>query len=134
MSYPSFTSEWHFTQAVIDLAESLGWERPFHIPARAYRSAHIPRGFPDLILRYKHNDGNCTMIVVELKTDKEDSVASDEQLDFLNDFAKQHIPTFILRYQDWDYIERILKEGPPDSTGQIIEPSSEIIQIGRAHV
>ena len=124
-----FGSEWEFTQAVIKLAEECEWEKPFHIPARAYQNATIPEGFPDLLLRRRDNLGGITMVVVELKTDDEErSKVSAEQRAFLEDFAKQQIPAFIFRYRDWDYIEKMLWEGPPDATGEIIEPSLPIVR------
>ena len=127
MLTPTFSSEWEFTQAVIELAESYGW-KSFHIPNLAYKAARIPQGFPDLLLRYKDNKGGCTMVVAELKTDdEENSTLSDPQQEFLEDFA-QLAPTFVFRYQDWEYIEEILRDGPPDTTGQIIEPSPQFIR------
>ena len=122
-----FRSEWEFTQEVIKLAKEYRWEEPFHIPAQAYRDARIPEGFPDLLLRYRDEEGRCTMIVAELKTDdKETSKPTPAQLEFLEDFASQNIPTFILRYKDWEYIIEMLRGGPPAATGGIIEPSPPI--------
>ena len=127
MRKQTFSSEWKFTQAVIELAESYGW-MPFHIPDRAYKGARIPQGFPDLLLRYKDNMGRRTMVVAELKTDDEiNSTLSESQQEFLEDFA-QHVPTFVFRYQDWEYIEKILRDGPPDTKGKIIEPSPQFIR------
>ena len=123
-----FNNEWEFNLTVQELAEQYGWKQPFHIPWVAYeaakRSGHpIPAGFPDLILRYKDIKGTSTVIAAELKTnDEEKSRPTERQLEFLEDLS-QHIPTFILRPRDWDYIERILRDGPPEATGHIIEPS-----------
>ncbi len=128
MSEVDFRNEWEFNQAVQDLAEQYGWKEPFHIPRVAYeaakRSGHpIPAGFPDLILRYQDVTGTSTVIAAELKTDDDEvSRLQPWQKEFLLDLA-QHIPTFVLRPRDWDYIDRILRDGPPDATGQIIEPS-----------
>ena len=123
-----FGSEREFTHAVIELAKELGWEEPFHIPARVYQNEWMPPGFPDLILRYRDNGGHCTMIAAELKTnDEERSVLSAKQRAFLEDFA-HHMPAFVFRYRDWDYINRILREGPPQVTGQIIEPSLPVVR------
>ena len=132
MSARKFNNEWKFTQAVIELAKEYGWERPFHIPSGVYKDAldkgSIPAGFPDLLLRYRDSEGNSTLIVAELKTDdEENSNMSSEQRAFLEDFA-QHVPTFVFRYRDWEYIERVLQDGPPDPTGQIIEPSPPIVR------
>ena len=127
MSEMGFRSEWDFTNAVIELAEGCGWI-PFHIPRRAYENARIPAGFPDLMLRRRDEAGRSTLIFAELKTDdKEKSVVREPQQEFLEDIA-QHVPTFVFRYQDWEYIEKILRYGPPDKTGQIIEPSPQFIR------
>ena len=135
MSARKFDNEWEFTQAVIGLAKKYGWERPFHIPGDVYKDAlekgSIPSGFPDLLLRYRDNEGNSTLIVAELKTDdEENSNVSSEQRAFLEDFA-QHLPTFVFRYRDWEYIKQILRDGPPDATGKIIEPSPPIARSNR---
>lgn len=122
-----FKSEWEFTNAVIELAKGHGWI-PFHIPRRAYENAKIPAGFPDLMLRRRDEAGRSSLIFAELKTnDKETSIVREPQQEFLEDLA-QHVPTFVFRYQDWDYVERILRDGPPDKTGHIIEPSPEVIR------
>ena len=131
MTTQSFRNEWDFNQAVQALAVQHGWEEPFHIPAVAYQAAAdsrhpIPAGFPDLMLRHHDEEGDTTVIVAELKTDDEEtSFVSKPQRKFLEDLA-QHIPAFIWRPRDWDYIERVLREGPPDVTGEIIEPSPRI--------
>lgn len=128
MPEQDFRNEWEFQQAVQDLAEQCGWKEPFHIPRVAYEAAKrsgnpIPAGFPDLILRYRNVEGTSTVIAAELKTDDEEtSRLQPWQEEFLLDLA-QHVPTFVLRPRDWDYIEQILRDGPPDATGQIIEPS-----------
>ena len=133
MTTQSFRNEWDFNQAVQALAMQHGWEEPFHIPAVAYQAAadsrhRIPAGFPDLMLRYHNEKGDTTVIVAELKRDDEEtSFVSKPQRRFLEDLA-QHIPAFIWRPRDWDYIERVLREGPPDVTGEIIEPSPRIVR------
>ncbi len=126
MSEITFKNEWEFQRAVEAEAKSHGWS-PFHIPDRAYayKEAPIPRGFPDLILRYRDKNGRRTMIAAELKTD--DGGLSNEQKEFLEDFAHQ-VPTFVWRPKDWNSIEKILRDGPPDKTGQIIEPSSKVVR------
>ncbi len=121
----AFNSEREFTGAVIDLAEEHDWE-PFHIPARVYQNEWLAPGFPDLILRHRNVRGGSTIIVAELKTDSDESNLTDSQRAFLEDFA-QHTPTFVFRYRDWDYINDILSNGPPDATGYIIEPSTPIV-------
>ena len=132
MQGQSFRDEWEFNRAVRELAVQYGWEEPFHIPAIAYRTAKeyktpIPSGFPDLVLRHRDTEGNSTVLFVELKTNHENSYPNEHQKRFLEDFA-QYVPTFILRPRDWEYIERILREGPPDPTGQIIEPSPVFVR------
>ena len=122
----TFNSESDFTKAVIDLAKEHDWE-PFHIPARVYQNEWLPPGFPDLILRCRNVRGSSTIIVAELKTDSDESNLTDNQRAFLEDFA-QHTPTFVFRYQDWDYIDDILSNGPPDATGYIIESSAPIVR------
>ena len=133
MSTRRFNNERDFTRDVIKLAEEYGWEKPFHIPSSVYKDARdkgsIPAGFPDLLLRYRDNEGNSTLVVAELKTDdEENSNVSSDQRAFLEDFAQQRIPTYIFRYRDWEYIEQMLRDGPPDPTGQIIEPSLPIVR------
>lgn len=130
MPGPIFDDEWDFNRAVVELAREYEWKEPFHIPRAAYEAAAksrpgIPAGFPDLLLRYRDNEGNSTLIVAELKTDEESSQPSDEQRGFLEDFAS-HVPAFVLRPRDWDYIEQILRDGPPEPTGEIIEPSAHL--------
>ena len=133
MTVQSFRNEWDFNQAVQALAVQHGWEEPFHIPAIAYQAAKnsrhpIPAGFPDLVLRHHDEEGRCTVIVAELKTDdEENSFPSQQQRRFLKDLA-QHIPAFIWRPRDWEYIERVMTEGPPETSGQIIEPSPVIVR------
>ena len=128
MAEQDFRNEWDFNRAVQNLAEQYGWKEPFHIPQVAYKTAlerglPIPAGFPDLILRYQDVEGASIVIAAELKTDDDErSRLQPWQKEFLLDLA-QHLPTFVLRPRDWDYIERILRDGPPEASGQIIEPS-----------
>ena len=128
MTQREFSNEWDFSRAVQDLAEQHGWKEPFHIPRVAYevaaqRGIPIPAGFPDLILRYQNVQGKSTIIAAELKTDDDErSRVQPAQEEFLLDLA-QRIPTFVLRPRDWEYIERILRDGPPEATGSVIEPS-----------
>lgn len=132
MPSQEFRNEWEFNQALQDLAVQHGWEQPFHIPAVAYRvtkdhSQPIPAGFPDLLLRYRDVEGKSTILVAELKTDDESSFPTEYQQKFLEDFA-QHVPTFVLRPRDWEYIEQILRDGPPETIGQVIEPSPVVVR------
>ncbi len=123
----TFYSEREFTRAVIELAKEHDWE-PFHIPARVYQNEWLAPGFPDLILRYRDCEGTTTVIAAELKTDDdEESNLTDNQRAFLKDLAA-HVPAFLLRYRDWNYIKDILRNGPPDPTGEIIIPSCPVIR------
>ena len=127
MTPRSFNSEREFTRAVIELAKENNWE-PFHIPARVYQNEWLAPGFPDLILRYRDSERKATVIAAELKTDDDqESNLTDIQRAFLEDLA-QHMPAFVFRYRDWEYIKDILQKGPPDVTGHIIEPSRPIIR------
>jgi CRISPR type I-E-associated protein CasB/Cse2 len=125
MATPTFHNEHEFTRAVMDLAEECQWET-FRIRDRAYQTGGVPAGFPDLILRYRDIRGNFTLVAAELKTDNEEtSQPNPAQLKFLEELAA-HMPTFIFRYRDWDYIEAMLRNGPPQTTGEIIRPSLPI--------
>lgn len=125
MSTLTFRNEHEFTRAVVDLAEECDWET-FRIHDRAYQTGGVPAGFPDLILRYRDAEGNFTLVAAELKTDNDEtSQPSPAQLKFLEELAT-HMPTYIFRYRDWDYIEDMLRNGPPDTTGGIIRPSLPI--------
>ena len=125
MTSPTFHNEREFTRAVISLAEEYRWET-FRIQDRAYQTGGVPAGFPDLILRYRDEEGNFTMVAAELKTDNDEtSRPSSEQLRFLEELATR-MPTYVFRYRDWDYIEDMLRNGPPRATGEIIFPSLPI--------
>ena len=123
-----FRNEYEFMQAVKTEAEENGWE-VFHIPQIAYKEAvqngtPIPSGFPDLLLRHRTNQ---EMVAAELKTNEaEEDDRLQRQRRFLGYFAKYHVPAFVFRYQDWEYIQQMLRKGPPDSEGEIIEPSPSI--------
>ena len=75
------------------------------------------------------------MIIAELKyvnepRNDEERQRIELQKQFLRDFAKYSIPVFLFYSQDWDYIHRVLKDGPPKATGDIIEPSLPIVRNG----
>ena len=129
-TYP-FASEFGFQKAVEDLAKEHDWE-PFHIPARAYEAGIPHSGFPDLVLRYWDENG-CTMIVAELKhveqpQNEEDRERRRRQEQFLRDFSRYGIPAFLFYPRHWDYIAKMLKNGPPEATGDIIEPCLPIVR------
>ena len=130
MTTPTFHNEREFTRAVISLAEECHWE-PFHIQDRAYQTGGVPAGFPDLFLRYRDEQGNFTLVAAELKTDNdESSQPSPAQLAFLEELA-YCMPAYIFRYRDWNYIEDMLRNGPPPPTGKIIRPSLPIVRDSR---
>ena len=125
MTTPTFHNEREFTRAVINLAEEYHWET-FRIQDRAYQTGGVPAGFPDLILRYRDEEGNFTMVAAELKTDNDEtSNPTAAQLQFLEEIATC-MPTYLFRYRDWDYIEDLLRNGPPQTSGAIIHPSLPI--------
>ena len=130
-SVPYFNNEWEFQRGVENLAKEHLWDEGlrwiFHIPARAYElmqkdSSRIPGGFPDLVLRRIDDEGNLSMFVAELKT--ETGTYERGQKEFLEDFAK-FMPAFLWRPSDWEYIKEVLQYGPPETTGEIIEPSKD---------
>lgn len=125
MTTPTFQNEREFTREVIRLAEEYHWET-FRIQDRAYQTGGVPAGFPDLLLRYRDEQGNFTMVAAELKTDNDEtSQPTIEQTRFLEELATR-MPTYVFRYRDWDYIEDMLRNGPPEATGKIILPSLPI--------
>lgn len=128
-STPRFRNEWEFTRYVIQLvkASDSGWEQPFHMPESWYddaakREEWIAGGLPDLLLRHQDADGRRRMFVAELKTDAPNSLVGSKQRKFLEYFA-QHMPALVLRPRDMEYIKQILLYGPPDATGEVVEPS-----------
>ena len=62
------------------------------------------------------------MLAAELKTDAPNSRLRAEQRVF-QEYLAQHMPAFVFRPQDLEYIKQILIYGPPDTTGEVIEPS-----------
>ena len=125
----TFRNEREFTRAVVDLAEECHWET-FHIQERAYQTGGVPSGFPDLILRYRDEERQVMLVAAELKTDNDEtSNPTAAQLQFLEELATC-MPTYIFRYRDWDYIEDLLRNGPPQTTGAIIRPSLPILRDG----
>ena len=125
----TFASEPEFQRAVEELAKDCHWD-VFHVPDRAYEAGIPHSGFPDLILRYRDESG-CTMAIAELKhvdepRDEREKERWCQQKQFLRDFAGCGIPTFFFYPRDWAYIIQMLEEGPPESTGVIIEPSLPI--------
>ena len=125
MATSTFRNEREFTRAVVNLAEECHWGT-FHIQDRAYQTGGVPSGFPDLVLRYRDEEGNISLVAAELKTDNDEtSNPTAAQLQFLEELATC-MPTYIFRYRDWDYIEDLLRNGPPQTSGTIIHPSLPI--------
>lgn len=129
ISAPRFRSEPEFTRYVIQLVKDSGseWEDPFHMPASWYQDAKrreewIEGGLPDLLLRHQDADGRRRMLAVELKTDDPNSRVRFKQRKFL-EYLAQHMPALVLRPRDMEYIQQILLHGPPNTTGEVIEPS-----------
>ena len=114
-----------------EAAKDCHWD-VFHVPDRAYEVGIPYSGFPDLILRYRDENG-CTMVMAELKhvdepRDEREKERWELQKQFLRDFAGYDIPVFFFYPRDWGYIIQMLEGGPPDATGDIIEPSLPIAQ------
>ena len=69
------------------------------------------RGFPDLVMYRKDPDtGETELIAAELKRGY-DSELREEQTEWLEALG-QHIPAYEWRPENWDEIERVLKDGP----------------------
>ena len=129
MLAPRFDHEDDFQRAIENLACMHGWEAR-HISRRAYQAtanadASIPAGIPDLELRYYADRRNKPIIMfAELKMyDTQTSTLNSAQEHYLNGFA-HIVPCFVWRPQNWEWIEDILKYGPPEPTGEIIEAST----------
>ena len=115
-------SERTFTEDVIETAHRHGW-RTFHL--RDHDSRHIVRGrgFPDLVMYRKDEDtGDTELVVAELKRDHTAELR-EEQQEWLTALG-QHVPAFAWRPNDWDEIERVLKDGP-DNTRSVSSHSAE---------
>ena len=128
-STPRFRNEPEFTRYVIQLVNDSesGWEEPFHMPQSWYKDAAkreewIKGGLPDLILRHEDADGQRRMLAAELKMNNPNSRVKPKQRKFL-EYLAQHMPALVLRPSDLEYIEQILLCGPPETTGEVIEPS-----------
>ena len=126
MSVPKFGNEDEFQYAVEDLARTHGWSIR-HIPRRAYQAAKeakapIPAGIPDLELRY-YREGQDKPIIVFAELKMPDRVLDSPQEHYLKGFA-HIVPCFLWYPQDWEWIEDILKNVPPEPTGKIVEAST----------
>ena len=67
----------------------------------------------------------------EVPRDAAESRRLELQKQFLRDFANYGIPVFLFYHWDWEYICKVLIDGPPDATGDIIEPSLVTLQSNR---
>ena len=103
-------SERTFNEDVIEVAQLHGWQT-FHLRDRD--SIHIVRGrgFPDMVMYRKDPEtGNTELVAAELKRSYAAELR-DEQQEWLTALG-QHFPAFAWYPEDWDEIERVLKDGP----------------------
>ena len=126
MQTPIFRYEWEFQRHVETLADELGWELR-HVPPVAYEAAkyagsYIPAGYPDLDLTYyKEGQDKPIILLAELKMDDPTkSKLRAEQEAYLKRYAHT-IPCFLWRPKILEWIKSILKYGPSEPTGGIIE-------------
>ena len=115
-------SERTFTEDVIETAQRHGWQT-FHLRDRD--SIHIVRGrgFPDLVMYRKDPEtGDAELVAAELKRSY-DVEPRDEQREWLS-ALDQHFPALTWYPEDWDEIERVLKDGP-GSTRPVNRHASE---------
>ena len=115
-------SERTFTEDVIETAQRHGWQT-FHLRDRD--SIHIVRGrgFPDLVMYRKDPEtGDAELVAAELKRSY-DVEPRDEQREWLS-ALDQHFPALTWYPEDWDEIERVLKDGP-GSTRSVSRHASE---------
>lgn len=102
-----------FTDQVIEAAHYHGWQ-PYHLRDRD--SIHIVRGrgFPDLVMYRKNTEtGETELLAAELKQGYESELWA-EQTEWLEALG-YHIPSYEWRPENWDDIERILKDGPENA-------------------
>ena len=121
-----------FTQQVMNTAQHFGW-RPFHLRDRD--SIHIVRGrgFPDLVMFRKDPDtGQTELVAAELKSRPGNDTDPNQKawLEALD----QHVFTRTWWPEDWDEIERVLRNGPAnvdlsDETAPRFEPRRSVGQI-----
>ena len=119
--------EQDFTQDVIDTAQHYCWTI-FHLRDR--ESVHIVRGrgFPDLVMyRKDEQSGQTELLAAELKRgyDREATVEQEAWLEALG----HHIPTRTWRPEDWDEIERVLRDGPGAAESGHVIPGHRIPQL-----
>ena len=121
-----FKDEHEFQLAVEGLADRYGWKAQ-HFQQRDYLTAkeegkRMPRGIPDLVLSMKiEGQDQPVIMLAELKTDTSNLDHAQEA--FLNFFCPT-IACFLWRPRNLEWIEDILKHGPPEPTGFIIEESN----------
>ena len=117
-------SERTFNEDVIEVAQLHGWQT-FHL--RDWDSIHIVRGrgFPDLVMYRKDPEtGNTELVAAELKRSYAAELR-DEQQEWLTALG-QHFPAFAWYPEDWDEIERILKDGPGNARSMSRHPSEPL--------
>ena len=122
----TFSKELDFQRHVEILADEHGWEIR-HIPdgayeASAYARAYIPAGIPDLELRYyKAGQDDPIVMLAELKMDGKE--LRPRQRSYLETWS-HIVPCFVWRPANVRWIEGILKFGPPQHTGFIMEEAT----------
>lgn len=121
-----FRNEDAFQHTVEDLADQYGWKAQ-HFQRKDYQAGieagkRMPRGIPDLVLSKKIEGQDQPIIMfAELKTDTTD--LDTAQAAFLKFFSPT-IVCFEWRPKNLSWIKSILKYGPPEPTGFIIEESN----------
>ena len=110
-----------FTNEVIALARDNGWT-VFHVHDQSsyenYRKIATGKGYPDLVLYRFDKVNTVSMLVVELKSELPSRRVGPEQEEWLTAFG-QFIPTRVWRPSDWDEINQVLKDGPPQVTTRL---------------
>ncbi len=92
------TNEKAFMARVVKYATEQGWDVPYH----THNSASSQPGFPDLVFK---RDGR-VQLVAELKVGE--NKATKDQRDWLSAFERSGIPAYILRPEQWAFIEELL--------------------------
>ena len=107
MKAPSLTDipEKTWQTQVVQLAQTLGWRRPFHV----YDSRRSEHGWPDLALVRDR------LIFAELK--RQTGKPTDHQIDWLNALTRAGVECYLWRPADLDEVARILAHrGRPQFT------------------
>ena len=117
-------SERTFNQDVIEAAHWHGWQT-FHLLDWDSINIVRGRGFPDLVMyRQDPETGNTELVAAELKRSYAVELR-DEQQEWLAALG-QHFPAFAWYPEDWDEIERVLKDGPGNTRSMSRHPSEPL--------